>query len=202
MKAKTSIAVLCLLMLSQGCGRHPTIAKLTESSVVLAFGDSLTAGSGAESSESYPSLLAGLLGCRVVNAGVPGEESAAGLMRLPAVLQQAKADLVILCEGGNDMLNKREDESVRNNLGAMVALAREAGADVVLVGVPKPGLFLKSPPFYRQVADDNGIPYDNETLAEILKTPSLKSDQIHPNAEGYRKMAGSLAALIRKRQRE
>ena len=137
--------MLCLLLLSLGCGRHPRIAKLSQSSVVVAFGDSLTAGTGAGKTESYPSVLAGIIGCRVVNAGVPGETSSDGLRRLPTVLQQEKAVLVIICEGGNDMLRGQEDEVIRGNLNAMVSMARGAGADVILVGVPRPGLRLKAP---------------------------------------------------------
>jgi lysophospholipase L1-like esterase len=176
--------------------------RLSESSVVVAFGDSLTAGSGASTTESYPSVLADLIGCRVVNAGVPGEESSAALQRLPAVLQEERADLVILCEGGNDMLRRQEDGIIRRNLDAMVCMAQAVGADVILIGVPRPGLLLRVPSFYRQIADKNGIPCDSKTLARILSSPSLKSDYVHPNAAGYRRLAESVAALIRESQRE
>lgn len=202
MKIIFVIVVLCLLVFFSGCGRQPRIARLAESSVVVAFGDSLTAGTGSSGAESYPSVLAGLIGCRVVNAGVPGEDSSAALRRLPAVLQEAKANLVILCQGGNDMLLKQDHEVIRSNLDAMVSMARGAGADVILIGVPRPGLRLKVPPFYRQIADKHGIPYDSATIAKVLRSPSLKSDYVHPNAAGYRKMAESIAALIRKSQRE
>lgn len=202
MKTSLSIAILCLLILSLGCGRNPRIAKLTESSVVLAFGDSLTAGTGANSAESYPSVLADMLGCRVVNEGVPGEESSAALQRLPTVLQKEKADLVILCEGGNDMLGKQDDGIISRNLDAMVAMAHNAGTDVILIGVPRPGLRLKAPQFYKQIADKNSIPYDSKTIARILSSRSLKSDYVHPNAAGYRQLAESIAALIRASQRE
>jgi lysophospholipase L1-like esterase len=202
MKIIPSIAVLCLLGLSLGCGRHPRIVRLSESSVVVAFGDSLTAGTGASTTESYPSVLADLIGCRVVNAGVPGEESSAALRRLPTVLQEERADLVILCQGGNDMLRRREDDVIRRNLDAMVSLAHEAGADVILIGVPRPGLLLKVPSFYRQIANKHAIPCDSKTLAQVLSSPSLESDYVHPNAAGYRRLAESIAALIRESQRE
>jgi len=202
MKTAMPIAVLCLLGLALGCSRHPRIVRLSESSVVVAFGDSLTAGSGASTTESYPSVLADLIGCRVVNAGVPGEESSAALQRLPAVLQEERADLVILCEGGNDMLRRQEDGIIRRNLDAMVCMAQAVGADVILIGVPRPGLLLRVPSFYRQIADKNGIPCDSKTLARILSSPSLKSDYVHPNAAGYRRLAESVAALIRESQRE
>jgi lysophospholipase L1-like esterase len=196
------IAMLCILLLAQGCGSHPRIARLTESSVVLAFGDSLTAGTGASNTESYPAVLADMLGCRVVNAGVPGEESSDALVRLPKVLQGEKVALVILCLGGNDMLRKQDDESIRRNLDAMVSMAHAAGADVILIGVPRPGLRLKVPAFYRQIAEKNGILCDQETIPQVLSTPSLKSDYVHPNAAGYRRLAEAIAALIRKSQRE
>jgi len=202
MKVKPSTALLCLLLLSLGCGRHPKIARLSESSVVCAFGDSLTAGTGASINESYPSVLSDMLGCRVVNAGVLGEESSAGLQRLPTFLQKEKVDLVILCEGGNDMLREQEDEVIRRNLDAMVTMAHAAGADVILIGVPRPGLRLKVPPFYLQIAEKNGIPCNSKTIAQILSSPSLKSDYAHPNAEGYRRLAEAIAASIRKSQRE
>ncbi len=197
-----SITVFCLLLLTAGCGSRPTIGKLSESSIVLAFGDSLTARTGAGSGESYPSVLATLLGCRVINAGVPGEISSAALQRLPVWLKQEKVDLVILCQGGNDMLHKQEDDVIRRNLDAMVTLARDAGAEVILIGVPRPGLLLKVPDFYRQVAGKHGLPCDSKTVAQVLSTASLKSDYVHPNAAGYRRMAESIAALIRKSERD
>ncbi|MEW6088330.1 MAG: hypothetical protein AB1498_08500 [bacterium] len=52
--------------------------------------------------------------------------------------------------------------------------------------------------FYKDIAEEFDIPYDNETLPEILIKPDLKSDQIHPNAQGYRKMAETLAKLLKK----
>ena len=110
-----------------------------------------------------------------------------------------KPDLVLLCHGGNDMLQKVNDEVITRNVRAMIEAAQGCGADVILLGVPKPGLFLRAPPFYAEVAATCKIPYEAKVLPEILSTRSLKSDAIHPNAEGYRKLAGRVAALIRKR---
>ena len=80
--------------------------------------------------------------------------------------------------------------------------ARQEEADVILIGVPRPGLRLKVPPFYQQIADKNGVPCDSETIAQVLSSPSLKSEYAHPNAAGYRRLAESIAALIRESQRE
>ena len=202
MKITVFIAACCLIILSLGCGRQPQIIKLSESSVVVAFGDSLTAGTGANAAESYPSVLANILGCRVVNEGIPGEESSAALKRLPMILKKEKADLVLICEGGNDMLRKQPDEVIRNNLDSMISMARDSGVDVVLIGVPRPGLLMKAPPLYQQLADKHGIPCDSKIISKLLSSPVLKSDYAHPNAAGYKILAESVADLIQKSQRK
>lgn len=183
-----------------GCGSRPKIKKLEPGAVVVAFGDSLTAGSGADENESYPAVLAALIGCRVINAGVPGEVSDEGLQRLPSALREHKPGLVILCHGGNDMLQRMDETVIAAHVQAMVEAAQAAGADVILLGVPKPGLFLRAPVFYADIAQRCGIPCDVKILPEILAKGSLKSDAIHPNAAGYRKLAQRVAELIRESQ--
>lgn len=197
------IVRLCVVLAAAGfcgCGPSPRLQALTPQSVILAFGDSLTAGTGAAENESYPAVLAGLLGCKVVNAGVPGEVSQDGAERLPGLLKRHKPALVLLCHGGNDMLQNVSDAVIARNVQTMVEAAQDVGADVVLLGVPRPGLFLKAPPFYAEVAETRRIPYEAKALSEILATRSLKSDTIHPNAEGYRELARRVAALIRNRE--
>lgn len=196
------VALICALLLCAGCGGRPGIKRLDDDSVVLAFGDSLTRGSGASQAESYPAVLAGLLDCRVINAGVRGEETHAGLSRLPSMLEQTRPDLVILCHGGNDLLRRRPLDTIRENLRAMIIMVQESGADAVLVGVPGLSLRLQPPRFYEELAQKHAIPYDSKSLSRILSTPALKSDQAHPNAAGYRRLAESLAALIQASQME
>jgi acyl-CoA thioesterase I len=202
MKTKSLVVVVCLIFVLLGCGDSSTIGRLTEDSVVLAFGDSLTAGTGAPTNNNYPAVLAGVLGCQVVNAGIPGEQASEGRRRLPGVLKEHRPDLVILCHGGNDFLAKRDDPKTAADLAAMITAVEATGADILLVGVPKPGLRLKAPSFYRDLAKKHRIPCDAETVADILSTPSLKSDQIHPNAAGYGRLAEAIAMLIRESQVE
>lgn len=197
MRAVWIIVTGALVAAVCGCGR-PAVRPVGPESRVVAFGDSLTAGTGAEADESYPAVLAQLLGCDVVNAGVPGERSGEGAERLPGVLRQHHPDLVILCHGGNDFLHREGDAAVAANLQRMVDTVRESGADVVLVGVPKPGLFLKSATLYRHVAQRSRVPCEEKALPSILGSAGLKSDPLHPNADGYRLLAERVAALIRK----
>src|SRR5437879_13187564 len=97
--------LLALLSLQlAGCGEHPRLERLPESAVVLAFGDSLTFGTGANEDESYPARLEKLIGRRVVRAGVAGEITAQALPRLPGALDEHQPRLLLLCVGVNDFV--------------------------------------------------------------------------------------------------
>jgi len=202
MRRTRPAAILCILALCAGCRSHPTIRRLSDSSVVVAFGDSLTSGTGAGKTESYPSVLSEMLECRVINAGVPGEDTSSGLQRLPSVLKKERPDIVILCHGGNDMLRGQNRDITMANLSAMISMVKDAGSEVILIGVPQPGLRLRPPSFYREIAAKHGIPFSSERISEILSTPALKSDQVHPNAAGYRQLAEAVTTLIGESQRE
>lgn len=191
--------LLLLAAALAGCGPSgPKLPKLAPGDVVLAFGDSLTFGTGASEAESYPAVLAGMIGVTVVRSGVPGEVSAEGLERLPDVLDEHRPRLLILCHGGNDQMRSLGDERLAANLRAMIRLAKERGVAVVLVGVPRPRVFADPPPLYEEIAREAGIPYEGGVLKGILYSPGKKSDPIHPNAEGYREMAGALAKLLKR----
>ncbi len=194
----TRIVVLLLMavILLPACSQVPQLPPLPPDGVILAFGDSLTAGTGAGDTESYPAVLARLTGRRVVNAGIPGEFSAAGAARLPALLERERPALLILCHGGNDLLARQEERLIADNLRLMVRAARERGISVVLLAVPAPGLTLKPPAFYEEVAREFGLPLERKALPRILGSSSLKSDHIHPNGAGYRQLAEALAALL------
>ena len=192
-------ALLTLTFLSACSEPLTPLRPLGESDVILAFGDSLTRGTGAAPEESYPAVLSTLIDREVINAGIPGELSASGLERLPAVLEREQPSLVILCHGGNDILRKRNLSRARDNLVQMVKLARAAGADVLLVAAPTPGVFLEAAAFYQDAAELTGAALESDAVAEILAQPELKSDTVHPNARGYRRLAELIAEQLRLR---
>ena len=191
------IVVFALLVLCAACSKTPQLTKLPNDAVILAFGDSLTFGAGATPETSYPAELEKLIGRRVVAAGVPGEVTAEGLDRLPDVLEEEQPKLLILCHGGNDLLRQTGEAKAEANLRAMIALAKAKGIQVLMVAVPKPGLTLSSPAYYEKIAEDLKLPIETGILRSILTTSSLKSDQVHPNAAGYRKMAEAIAELLK-----
>lgn len=188
---------VALLLLAACSAATPTLPRLAPEATVLAFGDSLTFGSGADSAESYPAVLAALIERRVVNAGVPGEVTENGLRRLSEALEAHRPQLLILCHGGNDLLRRHEPERIAADLRAMVREARARGVAVVLIGVPAPGLLLSVPEFYRRIAEEFRLPYEGKILAKIEGDRALKSDTIHPNAAGYRLLAQQLARLLK-----
>ena len=192
------LGALALLLVLAACSRQaPRLEPVGPDGVIVAFGDSLTRGTGAGPGQSYPAVLEGLIGRTVVNAGVPGETTAGGLRRLPRVLAEHRPALVILCEGGNDFLRGVDRAEVARNLGAMLDAVRAAGAQAVLLAVPRPGLLVPVPDLFEDLAADRGVPCDTDTLREVLTSPGLKSDPIHPNAAGYRRIAEALARLLR-----
>lgn len=192
------LATLAVVLLAAACSDPvPPLPPLPPDGVVLAFGDSLTRGTGAGEAEAFPARLEALIGRRVVNAGVPGEVSAEGLRRLPGTLDRHRPDLLILCHGGNDFLRKRPEAALEANLREMVAVARERGVPVVLIGVPAPGIFLSTAEVYRRVAADLALPLEADVVGDVLGDPALKSDPIHPNAAGYARLAAAVASLLR-----
>jgi acyl-CoA thioesterase I len=192
-----SALLIAAIVLAAACGEAPKLERLPSEAVVLAFGDSLTYGTGAAETESYPAQLEQLIGRRVVRAGVPGEVTAQALVRLPGMLDEHAPQLLLLCIGGNDFLRRTGKTQAEQNVRAMVKLARSRGIDVLLIGTPEPGLLVTPPAFYADIAEELGVPYEAAVIGEVLKDAALKSDPIHPNARGYRVIAERLAATLK-----
>jgi len=196
--ARLVLLLFAALVLADCGGTRAKIGKLDRSATVLAFGDSLTFGTGAGAAESYPEVLARSTGLKVVNAGVPGETSAEGLARLSEALDEAQPKLLILCHGGNDFLRKMEDAGVAANVRAMIGLAKAKGIPVVLLATPKPGFPPSVPAFYGEIARSEGVAFEEAAMRDVLFNSSLKSDLVHPNAEGYARIAAAIETLLRK----
>ncbi len=171
----------------------------TRSLVVL--GDSLSAGYGVDPAESWPSVLQGLIRSEglpwtVVNAGVSGDTTAGGLRRLDWLLRRP-VDALVVELGANDGLRGLSVESTRTNLQAVIdrTRVRWPAARIVLAGMRLPenlgpdytGRFVA---MYPALASTNGvelIPFLLEGVAGIADLN--QADQIHPNAEGHRRVA-------------
>jgi lysophospholipase L1-like esterase len=194
-RARTGIAAITLLLAA--CGEPPPLEPLERDARILAFGDSLTHGTGAGDGEDYPAVLARMSGREVIESGVPGELSAEGRRRLPGVLDAVRPDLLILLHGGNDILRGKDPAATRRNLAAMVDTARGRGIPVVLVGVPERELFFRATAdLYYTVAERERVPLEGEIMETIIDSPELRSDSVHPNAAGYRRLAEAVHELL------
>lgn len=189
-------------LLLTACGRKSArrYGKIPEGGTVLALGDSLTYGYGANPGESYPAQLHKLTGWNVVNGGVSGDTSAQALSRLPALLAR-KPKLVIVGIGGNDFLRKVPEEQTRANIAKIIETVQKENIPAVLVGVPHITLgalfgHLSDHPLYEDLSEEYGIPLFGGAWAEILGDNDLKSDQIHANGKGYRRFAEKLSDFL------
>jgi len=185
------LSIVASVLLLSSCSQAKLPLLQTED-VVVAFGDSLTAGYGVDKTQSYPSVLANITGLKVINAGISGETTAEGLERLPEVLETHQPKLVILLEGGNDVLQKVSEPQIKSNLKQMIQLIQQSGAAVLLVGVPEKKLFGSSLELYSELASEHDIPIEEDIVASLMKRLSMKSDYVHFNALGYQAMAQAI----------
>jgi len=173
------------------CG-SPKFTPLTENAVILAFGDSLTAGVGTKEENSYPAVLARLSGMTVINAGVSGETTEEGVKRLPSELEKYKPDLLILLEGGNDILQDRSPSLIKRDLNRMIEIAKNNNVQVLLIAVPEKRLFSNASPIYGELAKAHGLVLDDDIIGSLMRSPAKKSDAVHFNREGYAELAKSI----------
>lgn len=203
---RTFLVYAGALLLTAACGGKTDKKKYTKipaGSTVLALGDSLTFGYGANAAESYPAQLQKMTGWNIVNGGVSGNTSAQALERLPALLQQ-QPKLVIVGIGGNDFLRRYSEDETRGNIGKIIETVQKENIPVVLVGVPHISIgalfgHLSDHPMYETLAEQYKIPLFADAWSEILGDDKLKSDQIHANAAGYRLFAEKLDGFLKEK---
>ena len=194
---------LALLLLLTACSDSPPrYQPLAQNSVVLAFGDSVTHGTGAGKGEDFPSLLAKSTGWKVVNAGVPGDTASEARGRIAGLLQKHEPDLVIVELGGNDFLQRQPANQVKDHLREIITVVLRSGAVPVLLAVPEFSVFgaslgsLSDSSIYEELAEEERILLIDDIFSEVLSDEGLRADRIHPNARGYRKMADGIAATL------
>lgn len=163
----------------------------------VAFGDSLTAGFGASDGVDYPALLGKRLGLPMQNFGVAGDSSADGLKRVTAV-EALNPRVVLLCFGGNDVLQRLPRDQMFANLEAMIDRLHARGSFVVLLGIRGPSLVGDvNAKGFKQLARRKNVLLMPNILDGILGQPNLMSDQVHPNDAGYEKIAARLEKELR-----
>jgi len=191
------LALSCLVSFgSGGCTQAGIRNQKAEGRCIVCFGDSITFGYGAEQGEDYPSILAKMTGLAVVNAGIDGDTTVEALKRLDADVLQRDPFLVIVEFGGNDFLRKIPLETTVANLRQIVERIQAKGKMVALVDISA-GMFLKEYRFaYGTLARSRGALFIPSILDKIITNPRMKSDFLHPNAEGYALIADRVLQFI------
>lgn len=194
---------LAFFSLIVACSDSPSgYQTLPQDSVVLAFGDSVTHGTGAGEGEDFPTLLSQATGWVVINAGVPGDTANEARSRLAGLLKKHEPDLVIVELGGNDFLRNRSASQVKEHLREILAEVQGFGAVPVLVAVPEVSVLrasfgsLSDSPIYEELGEEERILVIDDVVSEVLSNEDLRADRIHPNARGYRHMADRIAEAL------
>jgi acyl-CoA thioesterase-1 len=188
------VSLLLLVLQLASCAAAPA-APAGEERVIVAFGDSLTAGLGVDVGRTYPALLGERLkregyDYRVINAGVSGDTTAGGLRRVDWALR-LKPEIVILELGVNDALRGQKLTAVRANLDQLVSRFQAAGARVLVAGMRLPPNYgdRYAEDFHRvygDVARARNAPLMPFFLDGVGAVAHLnQADGIHPTAEGY-----------------
>jgi acyl-CoA thioesterase-1 len=175
---------------------------------IVVLGDSLTAGLGLAPSQSYPALLQQRLDAtgytwEVVNAGVSGDTSAAGLERVDWALDQDGVKILVLELGANDGLRGLPVDEMKKNLAAIITRAQHKGISVLLLGMEAPPNFgqdytVSFRRVYRDLAREYKIPLLPFLLDKVAGVSTLnQGDGIHPNVDGARIVADNVWTALK-----
>jgi len=172
-----------------GCAKKKVKNIDSKGKNIVCFGDSLTFGYGAEPNEAYPEVLSKMINIPVINAGIDGDTSVEGLKRLETDVLGREPLLVIIEFGGNDFLRKIPPETTIKNVETMIISAQSKGAMVAIADISLSVIMDAYAKEFRRLAKKYNAIFIPQLLNGILTRPSLKSDFIHPNAEGYKIIA-------------
>ncbi|MDD5432440.1 MAG: arylesterase [Candidatus Omnitrophica bacterium] len=202
MSRKNKILVLVIALLGycvfglSACEKKEIKNVSSNGKNIICFGDSITYGYGVTSDEAYPVHLSKMINFSVINAGIDGDTTTEALKRLDSDVLSRNPLLVIIEFGGNDFLRKVSPELTVNNIKQMVERIQEKGAMVAIVDVSAGMLMKEYRPAYFKIAKDNGAIFVPSIMSGIITNPSMKSDFLHPNGNGYKLIAQRILKKI------
>lgn len=168
----------------------PPLTNLDSSGTdIIAFGDSLIAGTGATEGFTLPDQIGSKIGKPVINEGVPGETTRTGLARIDDTLDHYHPRLMIVSLGGNDFLQKIPREETRENLAYIIEKIQKRGALVMILGVRSGVIGGGFDDSFEALAKQYNTLYVSDVLKGIFGDTRYMSDAVHPNNQGYKKIA-------------
>lgn len=164
--------------------------------VIVAFGDSLIAGYGADTQGGFVSLLSKQTGVAITNLGANGNTAGEGLARIDEVIK-LKPSIVLVLLGGNDALRKTPQEQTEKNLDAIISKLEEENIHVILLGVP--GAYPFADPYadmFVRISKAHNISFVPNILSGIIGHTTLMADVVHPNEKGYQMIADRVYPVL------
>lgn len=175
--------------------KHKDLVNDTNHLIVF-FGDSITAGKGAEPGEDFPSLIGKTLNVPIVNAGVSGNTTHDALLRINEDVISKNPSIVVVELGGNDLLEHVDVEVSRRNFDLILSKIKQTGAKIVILDVKFFVFQKRYETDWASLAKKYNAIFVPDILEGVITDPSLKFDDIHPNAKGYQKIAEKLTPII------
>ena len=188
LKSAVIIGVLSYIIYLLQPTSYPITNRIPDGETIVAFGDSLTFGTGASAADSYPQQLSRLIGEEIINLGVPGDTTADALARIDTVIEK-NPRIVLLTIGGNDLKNGINKDSAFANIRKIIEQLQASGAMVIIGGIDIPVLDRGFNDEYKSLAKETRSVLLPNVLKGIMGNRKLMSDSIHPNAAGYKIMA-------------
>ena len=174
--------------------KHKNVVESTD--LIVFFGNSITAGLGAEPGEDFPSLIGKTLNVPIINAGISGNTTHDALLRIDNDVISKNPSVVVVELGGNDLLEQVDTRETTKNLDLILSKIKPTGAKIVILGT-KFYLFQEEyEADWTSLAKKYNAAFVPDILDGVITDQSLKSDDIHPNAKGYQKIAEKLIPII------
>ena len=190
-------AACCLLFATlAGCAKKEIKNIDSRGKNIVCFGDSVTFGYGAEPGGDYPSALTKMISIPVINAGIDGDISTEALKRIKSDVLDRDPLLVIVEFAGNDFLRKIPQEVTLNNVREIIDKIQAQGAMVAVVDISTEMILKQYRSAFYNLAREKGTIFIPRILSGIITNPRLKSDFIHPNADGYNVIAQRIYRTI------
>ena len=185
-----------IVLLLVGCAKREIKNINSKGKNIICFGDSITFGYGAEPGGDYPSALTKMTSVPVINAGIDGDTSTEAIKRIKSDVLDRDPLLVVVEFGGNDFLRKIPQEETLNNMREIIDKIQAQGAMVAVADIST-GMILKEyHSAFFNLAREKGAIFIPPILSGIITNPRLKSDFIHPNADGYNVIAQRIYRVI------
>jgi lysophospholipase L1-like esterase len=189
--------IVAALVVFPGCAKREITNLNSQGRNIICFGDSITAGYGAEPGEDYPTALSGMTDAPVINAGVSADTTVNGLARIESDVLAKDPFLVIIEFFGNDFTRGIPKEETLDNIKEMVERIQAGGAMVAIADISA-GMFLgEYRPALMKLSRQTHSIFIPAILSGIVTNPSMKSDFLHPNASGYKLIAQRIYLAIK-----